>query len=304
MRLPRLRQGRKDAEIVQGLVLVLTLIGVLSPVSTADASAISKNFDKIKTNRTGIGYPLPLDVGNLISNDSSGGDFVAPGALGGGLADLPNHQTVDAFNSWAVRVDDPSIPDYAADPVILYLDLGASLYTDGLIVWNSNQGDTAGDPGNPYPWGSGGSGLKRARLYYLDIQDPSWDFDSQVENGTNAWTEITSVYNDGDFNQNNTLTSPAQVRSFTEVQARAFKFVLLEGFGVDSMVKIGEDGDGNAIREAQKIILMGELAFFQSGGPGPPTPPPGPVPEPSSLLVLVGLSSLTIGKNWISKRKR
>lgn len=307
MRLPRLCQGRKDAEIVQGLVLVLTLIGVLSPVSTADASAISKNFDKIKTNRIGIGDPS-LDVGNLISNDSSSVDFVFPGVLGGGTSDLPYHQTVDAFNAWGVRIDDPSIPDYAADPVILYLDLGASLYTNGLIVWNSNQGDTAGtpptDPNDLDPWGSGGSGLKRARLYYLDIQDPSWDFDTQVENGSNAWTEITSVYNDGDFNQNNTLTSPAQVRSFTEVQARAFKFVLLEGFGVDSMVKIGEDGDGNAIRKAQKIILMGELAFFQSGGPGPPTPPPGPVPEPSSLLVLVGLSSLTIGKNWISKRKR
>jgi len=305
MRLPRLCQGRKDAEIVQGLVLVLTLIGVLSPVSTADASAISKNFDKIKTNnRTGIGYPSPLDVGNLISNDSSGVDFVPPGVLGGGTSDLPYHQTVDAFNAWGVRIDDRSISDYAADPVILYLDLGASLYTNGLIVWNSNQGDTAGNPNDPYPWGSGGSGLKRARLYYLDIQDPSWDFDTQVENGSNAWTEITSVYNDGVFNQNNTLTSPAQVRSFTEVQARAFKFVLLEGFGADSWVKIGEDSDGNAIRQAQKIILMGELAFFQSGGPGPPNPPPGPVPEPSSLLVLVGLSSLTIGKNWISKRKR
>ncbi|MFM7931834.1 MAG: hypothetical protein ACKO9Q_29340, partial [Pirellula sp.] len=209
---------------------------------------------------------------------------------------------------WGVRIDDPSITNYAADPAILYLDLGASLYTDGLIVWNSNKGDTAGtpptDPNDTTPWGSGGSGLKRARLYYLNIQDPTWDFDNDVDNSSNAWTEITSVYDAGDFTQNNSLISPAEVRSFTEVQARAFKFVLLEGFGVDSMVKIGEGGNGDAIREAQKIILMGELAFFQSGGPSPPPPPPGPVPEPSTLLVLVGLSSLTIGKNWISKRKR
>ncbi|MFM7517127.1 MAG: PEP-CTERM sorting domain-containing protein, partial [Pirellula sp.] len=155
-----------------------------------------------------------------------------------------------------------------------------------------------------YPWGSGGSGLKRAKLYYLNIQGSSWDFDNNVDDSSNVWTEITSVYTDGDFTQNNTPTSHAQVRSFTEVQARAFKFVLLEGFGVDSMVKTDEDNDGNAIREAQKIILMGELAFFQSGGPSPPPPPPGPVPEPSTLLVLVGLSSLTIGRNWISKRKR
>ncbi|MFM8261381.1 MAG: hypothetical protein ACKN9S_03815, partial [Pirellula sp.] len=218
MRLPRRCQGRKDAAIVQGLVLVMALLAGLSLTSTADAAAISKNFDKIKTNRTGIGYPAPLDVGNLISNDRNGVgiDFVPPGALGGGL--LPDHETVDAFNSWGVRIDDPSIPDYAADPAILYLDLGASLYTDGLIVWNSNKGDTAGtpptDPNDTTPWGSGGSGLKRARLYYLNIQDPTWDFDNDVDNSSNAWTEITSVYDAGDFTQNNSLISPAEVRSF------------------------------------------------------------------------------------------
>ncbi|MFM7926739.1 MAG: hypothetical protein ACKO9Q_03420, partial [Pirellula sp.] len=98
MRLPRRCQGRKDAAIVQGLVLVMALLAGLSLTLTADAAAISKNFDKIQTNRKGIGFPFELQVENLIGNN-----FVDLGTLGGGL--LPDHETVDAFNSWGVRID-------------------------------------------------------------------------------------------------------------------------------------------------------------------------------------------------------
>lgn len=286
-------QGRKEAFWLQGLVVAVLFFVYSVPSPRAIGGVVSKNFHEIQTNRNGIGFYGTWPVYQLIQNTlgvdfvNSDGSTTPTPELGGPT--LPYHQTVDPYNSWAVRIDDPLIPSYLSNPATLYLDLGKREETNGLIVWNSNRGDQTGtnynDPGN------GGAGLKKAKLYYLDESD-SWDFTNNVMSTGLGWTEIGEFT----FNQNDSLYSPSETKTFPAVNARAFKFELLESHGDKSWVVTGVDGDDNPNSfEQQELIWLGELAFTVSGG-SPPTPPLNPIPEPSSLLVFAGLSALGIRK--------
>lgn len=285
-------QGRKEAFCVQGLAVAFFVAVCAAQLPTAWGTVVSKNFDRIQSNRNGIGFPNPWLVDQLIQNTpaidfvNSDGSVDPTTVLGGST--LPYHQTVDPFNSWAVRIDDPSFPVYLSDPAILYLDLGKREETNGLIVWNSNQGDQTGTNYNDP--GSGGAGLKRAKLYYLDESD-SWDFDNNVMSSTLSWTPIGEF----NFNPNNSLYSPSETKPFSAVHARAFKFELLESHGAPSWVVTSLDTNGDPVAVQQQLIWLGELAFTVSGG-APPTPPLNPVPEPSSLMVFAGLAALGIRK--------
>jgi hypothetical protein len=301
-------QVRKDALITKGLAASISIYLWILTWSFCSASTISSTFDNIVASRDGIGYPSPLPPYQLIQG-SPGNDFVDSSGssagnpnLGGLGPALPYHQTVDALNSWAVRLYDNS--NTLLPTPVLYLDLGTAQWTDGFIIWNSNAGDTAIDSGQPV---LGGSGLKTARLSYAN---PAAGFNysstDPVDFAALSWTTINVSGSNlaGEFGlaMSTGLYSEPQVNTFDAISARLLRLELVEGFGYKSMITV-DDGLGGSTSEPHEIIWLGEVAYYQASAPTPPDPL-GPVPEPSTLVVFGGLAGLRLGRRLLRPAKK